>query len=366
MDPRILFVTRKWRPAMGGMEIYCERLVEQLERHEPVDCVALPGREDGRPPPATSLLSFPLTVLRRWIARSHAPQVLHLGDMAIWPFGLLARLSAGDCTVVLSAHGTDVSYPARGGLRGTLYGWYQRIGARALGRARVIANSATTARAAEALGWNVAKIVPLATDMEPARDATGIARRILFAGRLVERKGCGWFVREVLDRLPSDIVLDIAGTGWHARETQVFEHRRVNFLGRLDRPSLAQAYARSLCTIVPNLDLETGEFEGFGLVACEASAAGGVVLAAATGGLIEAVRDEETGFLLPPGNAQAWLDCILKVAAWTESERAGFTTRASAAARSFYRWERVAGETVELYPGDVGKGRSATPEIGNP
>ena len=105
----ILFVTRKWAPAIGGMETYCVKLTEQLARTHDVEVIALPGQPNSLPPRFASLIRFPFTVLRRWLARSRPPAILHLGDMAIWPIGVLAGLRRGETRLVLSAHGTDVS-----------------------------------------------------------------------------------------------------------------------------------------------------------------------------------------------------------------------------------------------------------------
>lgn len=344
----VLFVTRKWAPAVGGMETWSHRMAEELAQLRPVTVIALPGRSDGSPPPAWKLAAFPFTVLRRFIAMQPAPATIHLGDMALWPLGLLARLRRG-AKVAISAHGTDVSYHRRGGLRGRLYGLYQRLGARLLRDATVIANSAATAAAAAELGWRDASVVPLGTDMTaeaaPTHDGT-----ILFAGRLVTRKGCGWFVREVLPLLPPSTRLKIAGTAWHEGENHVLAHRQVEHLGALPPEALADAYARAMCVIVPNIEPANGEFEGFGLVACEAAACGGIVLAARTGGLIEAVQEGETGNLLPCGDAAAWAEAIADVARWSEGERATFAARAQAGARRRYSWRRVARETAALYP----------------
>lgn len=345
--PSVLFVTRKWAPAVGGMETWAHRLSEGLAKLGPVEVVALPGNPDGSPPGAWRLALFPFAVLRHLLARG-TPAVLHLGDMALWPLGLLAPRAK----VVLSAHGTDVSYHRRGGLKGCLYGLYLRLGARLMRRAQVVANSAATARAASETGWADAAIVPLATDMaEPATDAdaNSPSPAILFAGRLVARKGCGWFVREVLPALPPQVTLRIAGTHWDANEAWVAGHPRVRFLGPLAPADLAREYAEALCVVVPNIEPKNGEFEGFGLVACEAAAAGGVVLAARTGGLVEAVRDGETGTLLPPGDAAAWIEAIGAVRAWNPADRAERVAAARRIAREYYTWPRVARETAAHY-----------------
>ncbi len=345
-EPRIVFVTRKWAPAVGGMETYSHKLVEALCEIEPVEAIALPGRESGMPPSGWSLLLFPLTVLRRFAARGTAPEVLHLGDMALWPLAVPMPRST---RVFLSAHGTDVAYHRRGGLKGRLYGAYLRFGARWLRRAAVIANSQATREVAAETGWCDVRVVTLATEAHGPLDAPASDRAILFAGRLVERKGCGWFVREVLPRLPATLRLKVAGPEWIGSEAQALADDRVEYLGSLGPAELAGAYAQALCVVVPNIEVASGEFEGFGLVAPEAAAAGGVVLAADHGGLRDAVIDGETGFLVPAGDAAAWAARISEIAAWDPARRRAFVQAAQATAREHYSWERVARETLAVY-----------------
>jgi glycosyltransferase involved in cell wall biosynthesis/uncharacterized membrane protein YbhN (UPF0104 family) len=349
MDAPILFITRKWAPASGGMETYSMRLVEALAAaYEPVETIALKGRGNAMPPTALALLLFPFTVFAACLRRTVPPRVIHLGDMALWPLGLLV-LVWPDAALLVSAHGTDVSYHRRGGLRGRLYGAYLRAGARLLGgRTTVIANSRATRDVTAETGWRQIAVVPLASDFAAAAPHPAPAT-ILFAGRLVKLKGLSWFVREVLPLLPDHLTLDVAGTVWDANEAQALADPRVRFLGPLPQDELAQRFAAALCVIVPNIETGNGDHEGFGLVAPEAAAAGGVVLAARHGGLTDAVLDGETGMLLPPGEATAWAAQIVAVAAWPPEQRAAWCRNAAARSRSFYSWSRVAADTYALY-----------------
>jgi glycosyltransferase involved in cell wall biosynthesis len=103
--------------------------------------------------------------------------------------------------------------------------------------------------------------------------------------------------------------------------------------------------------VVPNIDVPSRRFEGFGLVAAEAAASGGVVLAADQGGLRDAVIDGITGFLLPPGDAAAWAAAITALRDWPAEGRAAFLGAATASARHAFGWERVARETLAAYRG---------------
>ncbi len=347
----ILFVTRKWAPATGGMETWSLRLSEALAEHGPIDVIALAGRKNGMPPSAAALIGFGFTVLSRYMQLRQRPRVLHLGDMAIWPLALPA-LRWKATGIVLTAHGTDVSYHRRDTLKGRLYGCYLRLGARVLRRARVIANSHATARVTRETGWRIITVVPLATDFRPPPqpgEQPLPTRDILFAGRLVERKGCGWFIREVLSQLPPDIRLRVAGTCWDAAEKKALNDPRVDFLGPLDQAQLAREYAAALCVIVPNIEVASGEYEGFGLVAPEAAAAGGIVIAADHGGLRDAVVDGVTGILAKTGEARDWAVKIIEVTQWTEPRRADFQKHAMAEVRARFNWARVAADVRAVY-----------------
>ena len=346
---RVLFITRKWGPAVGGMETYCERLTQELAKSRDVDVIALKGRANGLPPSALSLLLFPFTVLRALFRQSSRPSIIHMGDMAIWPLALMALAFFPRAQVILSAHGTDVSYGARGGFKGGLYELYQKLGARLLSNAQVIANSRATKQRLSQIGWTCSAVVPLATDLKAAPSAKFNAREILFAGRLITQKGFSWFVRDVLPELPEDVRLTVIGTLWDKSEEAALEHPQVDFLGRKSQSELAEHFARAACVIVPNIKRENGEFEGFGLIACEAASAGGLVLAADTGGLGDAVKDGETGFLIDAGSAQSWASKIREILDQDPAQRAQFLEQSQKLAQSHYAWERVASQTAEVY-----------------
>lgn len=348
---KVCFVSRKWPPAMGGMETYATELSRAIEAHCDVDRIVLPGHPDGSVPRTRELMLFGLTAGLRILFSRSPPDVVHVADMASWPFALCARLRRPRTRRILSAHGTDVSYPARGGTKGRLYGAYLRLGARLARPDTVIANSQATARCAESHGFAPTCVVPLAAEGDvPAR--THPRRTVLFSGRLVPRKGCGWFIREVLPKLREDISLEVAGTIWDPVEGAALDHPRVRYLGKLDQTSLWQAYADAMCVVVPNITLENGEFEGFGLVAVEAAAAGGVVLAARHAGLTDAVLDGRTGFLLPPGDATSWSAHIHDIAGWTAERRAAFLLGSRKTCARHFTWRRVACETVRHYRAD--------------
>ncbi len=332
---------------MGGMETYSAKLVEQLKSLADVEPIYLAGNRDGSPPGMFAVVAFGLRATASLVFAREPADIVHIGDMASWPLALAAQLRSRKSTIAISAHGTDVSYPDKGGSLGFIYDVYLRLGARFL-KVIVIANSPATARRAERYGFAELVSVPLGTDIEPSGDPK-VGRNILFAGRLLPRKGCAWFVENVLPKLPAGIEFNVAGTIWDEGERRALNAPKVHYIGKLDREDLVEAYADALCVVVPNIETAKPAFEGFGLVAVEAAAAGGVVVAAATSGLDAAVIDGTTGFKCPPEDIESWVQTITNIAEWSKEERADFIAASLPAVRSFFNWQRVAQETFAAY-----------------
>lgn len=347
---RVLFVTRKWRPATGGMENYSHELTETLDSRCELTVRALPGRKNAMPPSVLAQFGF---VVRSFVfvaVSARRFDVLHVGDLLLWPIALAGRIGSRRLRSVVSAHGTDIAYPLRPGLWPRIYSVYLRIGA-ACGRwFDIIANSSATATLCRGAGFAVAATIPLgvrvrgeAITLPPTEDY------VLFVGRLVRRKGCGWFIRKVLPYLDEAIRLKVAGTEWDRGETRALNSDRVDFLGPVYGASLEALRQRAIVVIVPNVRCDGRDFEGFGLTAVEAAADGGIVLASRLDGLVDAVIDGSTGFLLSPGDGPAWVRKIGDIAAWPEEQRQAFVDRSRAAVAARFTWERVADKTLVAY-----------------
>jgi glycosyltransferase involved in cell wall biosynthesis len=352
-----LFITRKWPPAVGGMETYCVELCERLAHSVDLRVEALRGRADGSTPTAVSLIGFGLRTAWRLLTSAARFDVAHGSDMAIWPLIWLAGVRRPGARLVLSAHGTDVSLGTRRGAVASAYGAYLRLSARLLSRATVLANSEATAALVRRFGFSNIRVVRLAAS-QIADGAPDLSEPyVLFVGRLTASKGCGWFVREVLPKLAPEVRLKVAGTIIHASERRMLDHPRVDYLGPRFGQELAALRRNALAVVVPNLTGGPETFEGFGLAATEAAAAGAVVIAARAHGIVDAVIEDVTGFLEAPGDAEAWAARIAIIATWTPAMRVGFVEQAKAAVAEHYSWDRVARETLDVYAtGSIGEG----------
>jgi len=131
---------------------------------------------------------------------------------------------------------------------------------------------------------------------------------VSFVSRLVWEKGLGVFA-EVIEGLEAQGVPHrslIVGDG-PAREALQERLRSTIFTGPMHGKNLATAYASSDIFLFPS-DTET-----FGNVTLEAMASGLPAVCANATGSSSLVSDEETGFLIPPGDTEGFLGAVLRL-----------------------------------------------------
>ncbi|WP_165613216.1 glycosyltransferase family 4 protein [Desulfofundulus thermosubterraneus] len=355
---RVIFITRKWPPAVGGMETYSVELVNELKQHTDLLVKSLPGRSDGQPPSILALFRFFLSATAL-IAIGRRVDVVHIGDLVLWPLALIARIFQPHARIIATAYGLDIVYGLRKGLLPRIYRLYLAVCVRFCRHfLRIIAISHATAALCRGAGFSDVVVVPLGVRSVPVGEVMDVNpdRYVLFVGRLVRRKGVSWFIRNVLPRLDQDITLKIAGTCWDRTEWEaITSDPRVEFLGVVSNKDLVHLRRKALVVIMPNVDTGGLDFEGFGLTALEAAADGGVLLVSGIDGIVDAVVDGRTGFLLPPGNADAWVKKITEIAGWSVEQRRAFIAVAHETVIRDFSWERVARETLAAYEAHAGE-----------
>ena len=322
------------------METYSVRLVGEMAKRASVDLIALSGRADGRAPSPLTLLRFALLTGLRLFTASEA-RVVHVGDLASWPFAWVAALRHPRSRVVISAHGSDVSVAQRGGWRSALYRGYLKLGSTLVGRAHIIANSAYVAALSRKAGFDRVSIVPLATDLHC--EESNVRNGVLYAGRISRAKGLRFLIEEVLPLLPTGVRLRVAGTVWEESERELLSHPLVDYLGVLPPEQLAAEYARAGAVLIP-----TRASEGFGLVAIEAASCGAYVIASRHSGLADVVIPP-IGETIAAEDAQAWAAAVEKVLATPEKDHAVRARQARQEVSRNYRWSRVADATWLIY-----------------
>jgi glycosyltransferase involved in cell wall biosynthesis len=220
-----------------------------------------------------------------------------------FPSGLM--VAGASAPMVVTSHGSDVRL-ARGVLARRLCA---RVGHRA---AEWTAVSGWLARQVTAvLGGRTVVVAPMpaATALfGPAAHVLRTADRMLFVGRLNAQKGIGELL-EAMAQSRRVWSLDIVGDGPDraalvARTAELGIADRVQWHGQLPQAALASFYRAAAAVVIPSTD------EGLGLVGVEAALCEAPVIAYASGGLTDVVKDGATGWLVPAGDIAALAHAI--------------------------------------------------------
>lgn len=168
---------------------------------------------------------------------------------------------------------------------------------------------------------------------------------IISTGRLVSKNGIGNLI-DAMAHLPLETKLLLVGTG--PLENILKEKAslqkigdRIRFAGFVPNRELPMYLAISDIFVRPSLS------EGFGISFVEAMAAGLPVVATKVGGIVDFLKDEETGLFCEVNNPQSIALQIEKLLA-DESLRINLVKNAREMVRSKYDWNLVAMEMKEV------------------
>ncbi|RKY38857.1 MAG: hypothetical protein DRP75_03665, partial [Candidatus Omnitrophota bacterium] len=225
---KILYITRKFPPSVGGMETHSYAFYNALRSKEEINLLAW----------GYSQIFLPLFILKVILQvgicismRKNAYDCICLGDALLSPLGVLFK-KIGGIPVVCIAHGLDVTFD---------FSLYQRVINRSIRRMdRVICVSRYTKRECLMRGVSESKIrvIPNGVSIQrrswpPLSKETFLellkergvfidkdTRIILSVGRLIKRKGIAEFIEDVLIQIEEEypnLVYLIVGVGKERR-----------------------------------------------------------------------------------------------------------------------------------------------------
>lgn len=343
---QVIFITRKYPPARGGMETFSKELADRFPGESQV---LHNGRRHVDIVWAAPLLLF------RAVLRKRRASLYHLGDLVLAPLAPLLRYLTGK-PIIATVHALELVYKSS---------LLRELITRSLSSIdHFVAVSEYTKDLLVQRGVADSRItvIPHGVTVQPSRardEARAEVERLLnlppdrpillTVGRLVPRKGVSWFVANVLPRLrdlhPLYLVVSTGPDQCaieEAREKHQL-HDSVRLLGKVSDLLLTALYQGSDLFVMPNVSLPD-DAEGFGFVAIEAAAAGLPVVASRTDGIPSSVHDSNNGLLVEPENADAYERVIRS---WLEDDqgRREFGRRAAAYTKEHFNWDAI----VEQY-----------------
>lgn len=375
-----LFISQDYAPDLGGM---ARRHVELCRRMAPdeitVSTVSAPGAEQfdrgetyriARQPFAFAGAKILPNQMRwaRWLVREcrKGVDIIHCGN--IRPAGYPAAWARARTGVpyLLYVNGGDLLREQKKVARNRL----KRATGRVIfeGSIGIVSNSEWTAALATELMQQLrvrhappVKSIHLGTDpsyFRRDRDTGAIRKRfgladapvLLTIARLVPHKGQDVAIRAVAslrESHPGLRYLIVGGGPFGPRLRALVRELGVDdmvvFAGNLTDDEIAEAYATA--TIYLGLSRQQGTtVEGFGISFSEAASSSLVSIGGDSGGVRSAVRDGETGIIVPPEDSEAVAAAIRSLLD-DPAKREAMGARARQAVESHYNWDRVAAET---------------------
>jgi glycosyltransferase involved in cell wall biosynthesis len=262
--------------------------------------------------------------------RSLRPRLVHVTD--VWPQAVVAGRLARVPRVLVTHHTPDL--PRQDNPAGRLW---QRLGWAA--RPEVIYTSEGDRRAD---GREPSHVVPLGIDVDCFAGATpalsGNRPIVGTVGRLAPQKGHETLLEAA--RLVPEAQFVVVGDGDLRARLEARASENVHFTGpRDDVPELLASF---------DVYAQPSLYEGLCLAALEAQAAGVPVVATQVGGMRDTVIHEETGLVVPIGDAQRLAAAIRRL---LDDRALGerLATEARDRVRAHYTERKMIEETLALY-----------------
>ncbi len=177
---------------------------------------------------------------------------------------------------------------------------------------------------------------------------------ILFAGRLVERKGVEYLIRafnEVINTIPSELA--IVGEGPEKEKlarlvTELGLKGKALIKGKVSQEELETLYAQCNVFILPAIIDSKGDTEGLGVVLLEAMSCKKPVIASNLGGITDIVKHRETGLLVDEKDVSGLASAIKEILTQPQLARelgeAGYRHL-----QKQFSWERIIGAWEAVY-----------------
>jgi phosphatidyl-myo-inositol dimannoside synthase len=293
------------------------------------------------------------------ICRQERIDVLHVH----WPFphGLMALLPGWllGCKVVYSCHSAEFALAAGSKLSTSLLAFCLRRSF------AITANSTHTAGLVRQVAGREAQIIPWGATIQVDPTANPVSQEIpllLFSGRLIERKGVDFLLRAMPTILSRQKVrLVITGDGhcrpeWESLARSLGLGGAVAFAGFVSNAELSSLFRSCSIYVHPAIYDSKGDTEGQGVVLVEALSNRRPVVASAVGGIVDVIKDGQTGILVPEKNPDAIAKAVLRLIEDPDYARQ-LGDQGYVHARNYFDWDRIMDQYETIYSESVSSSR---------
>jgi glycosyltransferase involved in cell wall biosynthesis len=354
---RILFLSRRYPPSVGGIQTHCYNLFNRLCVNHTIKRIAL-GRQ--------SLLHLawfvPLTFLQSlFYLLSNRVDVVYFSDGVICSLAPFLRPFTR-ARFVVTIYGLEMTYST------PLFSALMRWGVSVCSKVPVISEKTRDVSIAAGVPPEKIDIIYLGIDPPTVSEerrrelkdqfekeygiSLGKDRVVLNFGRQVPRKGIAKFLEWGMPLLEPDIKMVISGSGPDAdrirriRDLKGLQNRV--FLLWLDNEMLAMLRGEADLFLMPNVPYPN-DVEGFGIAQLECMYDGTPAVVFAVDALVESVR--RGGYCIAPNDYQAFADQIHAFYKLSPEDRAAVRQEAQIYVRDTYTWDKTAEQYLHIFSG---------------
>jgi len=345
---------------LAAVEVRCFGAVQQsapeLQVRGYAPWAELDGGPEARHAAALQALSVDLAMARDPVTAD----VVHAHTWYVALAGLLVQALA-DIPLVVTLHSLEPLRPWKQEQLGAGYAvssWVERaaveaadrvIAVSAQMRADILANFRVDPRRVSIVHNGVDAEAFRRTDRREALDRHGVrVPYVLFVGRISEQKGI-FTLLDAAEAFGPDVQLVLCASSPDTPEIEarlsaaVAGRPRIRWINAvLPRDEVVELYSHASAFVCPSV------YEPFGLINLEAMACETPVIATRVGGTPEVVVDDETGWLVRPGDAAALAAAVRRLLA--DSDRAARFGRAGRLrVETQFSWGRIAERTLGVY-----------------
>lgn len=359
---KILYITRKHPPSIGGMQTQSAQFYKSLSRDNRVILISWTHSQVFLPFFAVfAFLKASKELLRNDI------DIIQTGDLALSPLGLLLKFFFKKPVLSVS-HGRDSAYHS------VLYDYFVIRSAKKLDKIICVSNGIRRKLIGRGFSSGRLSVIPNGASIsdssnrisrgeglrlvEKACNMRLEGRKVIFsASRLVPKKGIKEFIENafsILNKKYPDLVFLIAGDGPEKPGILRTIGRmglkdRVFLLGNIRHGSILHDALFSISDVFVMPNVKVGDdYEGFGVVVLEAGLSGIPVVAYNVDGINEALHDGQNGILIDGGNAASFADAV-SLFLNDDNRRRDFSKKAEGYVKDNFDWSRIIARYTDEY-----------------
>jgi phosphatidylinositol alpha-1,6-mannosyltransferase len=339
---KIIFVSHKHAPGIGGMEVHNTRLYQYLCKNNEI--IPIIKRQDE------SILIFILrfrSSIREVLKQHPDSDIIYTNDGLMALFVAPLKKEFKHLSFITTVHGLEAAFPSNIYQNKILpqLNYFDKI---------ISVSSFTNSLLARNPYIQLEKLAVVKNGCDDITTQRVInidyinkykfleGKKILLSvGRAVKRKGFAWFAKEVMPRLSQDYIYVIVGPTkkrsaishillsmcgerftkyidliWgYPNDSEAItkvQNSNIIHLGSLPQSELDHIINMAHVAIIPNIE-EEGDVEGFGLVALEFGCQGKQVIASNIQGLQDAIVHGKNGYLIKAADTKLWVKTILDI-----------------------------------------------------